>query len=350
MKKIFLLIFLPTLLYFGTSCSNDIDLTADWKDIPVVYGFLAASDSVHYIRVEKAFIDSNTSALDIAQRPDSLYYNNAVVQVQKVNSTDSPLLFQRVDANEEGFTRDQGTFATAPNYIYKYVFPQGESFEALSEYELQINRGDNLPLVTGMTTILDDADIRSPLAPNNLNYQPFKWGENDNGWALEISWRANPSAALFDVVLLLHIDEHNVNDPNNPTQIDLEWEVDKGLLASEGSNNGTIVAMKSRISSESFFSYIKSSFEVNNEVFRRFKGLDIIIRSGGEAIKEYADIGLTNGGITSSQVIPTYTNMSEGFGIIASRNETRFEGHSVSFITQDSLANGSFTEDLNFQF
>jgi len=333
----------------GASCSNDIDLSSEWKDIPVVYGFLSISDSIHYIRVEKAFIDQNTSALDIAQIPDSLYYDDAVVQVNKVGSTEPPITFQKVDGNEEGFIRDDGIFATSPNYIYKYEFPQGQNFESLSEYELQINRGDNLPLVTGSTVILEDVDIRAPLSPTNSSYRPFRWGDNENAWSLEISWRAKPIAAIYDVVLILHIEEHEVNNPNNPTLMDLQWEVFKNIPSTEGSTNGDIVSIKSTITSESFFNYIKSSFEVNNNVFRRFRGIDIIVRSGGAEVKEYLDVGQVNSGITSSQIIPTFTNMSEGFGIFTSVNETRFNGHSISGLTQDSLADGQITKDLNFQ-
>ena len=71
MKKIFLFIAVVTGGIFYSFCSNDIDLTSEWKDIPVVYGLLSKSDTANYIRVEKAFIDNEKSALDLAQIPDS---------------------------------------------------------------------------------------------------------------------------------------------------------------------------------------------------------------------------------------------------------------------------------------
>lgn len=64
MKKLLLL--LPFGLFLS-ACANDFDVTAPWKEIPVVYGILSPQDSAHYIRVEKAFVDPEKSALEIAR-------------------------------------------------------------------------------------------------------------------------------------------------------------------------------------------------------------------------------------------------------------------------------------------
>jgi len=34
---------------FLVSCNNDLEITADWKDIPVVYGILDAQDTVQHV-------------------------------------------------------------------------------------------------------------------------------------------------------------------------------------------------------------------------------------------------------------------------------------------------------------
>ena len=346
MKKIIIWILLPILLCFGISCSNEIDLTSDWKDIPVVYGFLSATDSVHYLRVEKAFIDPTASALDIAKIPDSLYYDNATVQVQKVGSNDAPIIFQKVNAEEEGFTREDGVFATAPNFIYKHVFPNGENWTPGATYEFQLNRGDQLPLVTASTQMLNGIDLRAPKDPDNFNYLPFNWG-NPN-YALEVTWRTDEIPGFFDVVLVLHINEFDVNNPTLATPLELEWNVAQNLPATEASNG--IVAMKVKVFGSDFFNYVGNAIEKDDSKFRRFESVDIIVRSGGREIKEYIDIGLVNSGITSSQLLPTYTNLSEGFGIFSSIDELRVNDHIIDNITRDSLVDGVQTKDLNFQY
>ena len=53
------------------SCSNELDLVAPHKDIPVVYGILCPSDTAQYIRLERAFIDQSIPATEIYEKRDN---------------------------------------------------------------------------------------------------------------------------------------------------------------------------------------------------------------------------------------------------------------------------------------
>jgi len=78
--KILYYLLLSSLLIAGFSnCANDFELTTGATNKPVVYGFLSPTDTATYIRVEKAFVDENTSALELAQRPEELYYDDIEV-------------------------------------------------------------------------------------------------------------------------------------------------------------------------------------------------------------------------------------------------------------------------------
>lgn len=57
-------------------------------------------------------------ANQIAQIPDSLYYDNATVQIKNID-TGEVFDLEKVDGNLEGYQRDAGVFADAPNYLYK---------------------------------------------------------------------------------------------------------------------------------------------------------------------------------------------------------------------------------------
>src|SRR5947207_9325485 len=86
---------------FYASCSTDFNVTTTWKDITIVYGLLDASDTAQYIKVGKAFLDPSTSALTIAQNPDSLYYNDLTVVLED-NANGSTIQMEKVDGNLEG--------------------------------------------------------------------------------------------------------------------------------------------------------------------------------------------------------------------------------------------------------
>src|SRR5688572_30550330 len=146
MKWIFGLLTLSIILY---SCDNELVVIDEWKDIPVVWGLLNKSDTAHYIRVEKAYLDPTTSALDIARIPDSLYYENASVSLKRVN-TGQIFPLERVIGELEGYPRDTfqqsdpdsaGIFAETPNYLYK-IKANVINLVVGEAYEFILDRGD----------------------------------------------------------------------------------------------------------------------------------------------------------------------------------------------------------------
>ena len=78
--KIFL--FLLVTLTILSSCNEKIDFQGAFKETVVVYGLLDQSDSLHYVKVNRAFIGPG-NALDIAQIPDSNYFDEVEVTVSE---------------------------------------------------------------------------------------------------------------------------------------------------------------------------------------------------------------------------------------------------------------------------
>lgn len=111
MRNKFLVLTLAS-LFIWSACSNDFEVAAPWKDIPVVYGLLSIDDEFHYIRVEKAFLDPDANALEIARVPDSLYYQNISVQLERV-SNGQLFDMQRVNGEDVNIPREDGIFATS---------------------------------------------------------------------------------------------------------------------------------------------------------------------------------------------------------------------------------------------
>jgi len=97
-----------------------------------------------------------------------------------------------------------------------------------------------------------------------------------------------------------------------------------------------------------FFSFIGASIQENPDVERSFKRIDMEITGGSQEFVEIFDIQNANTGITSSQEIPIFTNISEGRGIFTSRNRL-LDARQLSPNSMDSLRQGVFTRDLNFQ-
>ena len=80
-SKIISLFFAGSFLF--SSCEEDIILDGDFVETAVVYGLLDQADSIHFIKITRAFIGPG-SALDIAQIPDSSYFNQVEATVSEV--------------------------------------------------------------------------------------------------------------------------------------------------------------------------------------------------------------------------------------------------------------------------
>ncbi|MCD6011181.1 MAG: hypothetical protein K0Q79_1043 [Flavipsychrobacter sp.] len=152
---------LPLIAIFAllsAGCSEKINVAAPYKDISVVYGLLDNWDTAHYIRVQKAFLDNNKSALDMAKTYDSSFYNNLSVIIKRFNFSYKlvdTIHLNLVNLDNEGYPKQPGVFFTSPNYAYKFKGPLDPNYI----YRLVITN-----LATGKTDsadapILDDTQL-----------------------------------------------------------------------------------------------------------------------------------------------------------------------------------------------
>lgn len=331
MKKIFYIGLLAVALY-AVSCSNDFEVTAPWQDIPVVYGLLSIEDPVHYMRVEKAFLDPKANALEQAKIPDSIYYDNVTVQLQRA-SNGQVFTLTRVDGNLVGLPREEGVFATTPNWLYK-IDSSEIKLKAGETINLKIDRGDGLPEVTAQTVILDRGRLRTP--------DPFSSGRFnfDNNLDTKLSWSGDANARIFDAKLFFKYAEIANGQVEEKK---LEWLWGRGV---RNENNAPEISVSKK--GREFYEFVKNNIEVNPNITRVFLGIDVEVVAGGAALERYVNVSLANTGITGSQIIPTYTNLSEGRGIFSSVSRLTSQNVLLTPRTLDSLKNGFLTKNLNF--
>lgn len=331
--KIFFLLLIPSLLF--TACSTDLELEAAWKDIPVVYGFLSTTDTAHYIRVEKAFLEPGGDALIIARNPDSIYYGEEVtVQLVRLSNGETYTL-ERVDGALEGYPRKEGVFAAQPNYLYK-IRADVIQLKERERMQLRIDRGVDLAPVTAETSILEEIEISSSSPPININWDYIR--------PVTFRWRTGPAARLFDLRLVIHLQESLPGQPAQFKDRSLVWVLADDLENTEGSSQVSF-----SILGENFYRFLAAELEAQSDLRRRFIGLEVQVTGAGAELLEFTQVNLANTGITSSQVVPVYTNLSEGRGIFSSRTTAVRTGLNISPASRDSLRDGLITRHLNFQ-
>lgn len=307
------------------SCDNDLDLVADYKDIPVVYALVNPSDTAQYFRVERVFVDPETSALEIAQNPDSLYYENLSVQLIRPNG--NAVSLERVDGNQEGFVREEGVFASSPNILYKVKTSELGALQDGNQIDLQIDRQDESPLITATTTIVGETDLLFPRSETNITF------EYDRD--ILFRWKGSSSAEIYNVTMLMYVQEF---DGSELTEKVLTYPIAKNVTDQEFEFLGL-----------NFFSFLASNLDPDpNIIARFFNGIDVIVTAGGSELAQIVRLNLANTGITSSQAIPTFSNVSEGLGIFTAIDQTVERGFGIAPITRDSLINSVLLSGYNF--
>jgi hypothetical protein len=331
MSKIWVLILFTLVFHIViSSCSNDFELTEPESEIPVVYGMLSPSDTAIYIRVERAFIDSKTSALTLAKDISKLYFNNLSVRIQQV-TTGKEFTLQRVDGNSEGYKRSQGAFGDAPNYLYK-IRKSDLTLIPGQQYKIKILKNDGFVLSEAMTTILNplkNEDVTSPNPSALLSFQ--------NNADFRVRWFGDNNAVIHNVKFTFFIKEEKDGKLSDKSVV---WDVVTNTEKTDITFNG-----------RSFYEFIQGALiDKNPGIKRYFQNASISITSGGKELKEYVTIGQANLGITSSGEIPRYTNLSNGaLGIFSSATSITRNNIGLTPITLDSLRRGQITKSLNFQ-
>jgi hypothetical protein len=323
-----------------TSCSNDIDLVDTKKEIPVVYGLLSRSDTAHYVRIERAFGDNDISAINLARNIDSLYYKDITVQLIRVKNNQAYTL-TKVDGNKEGYQRDAGIFADSPNYLYK--IKAKDIILAENElYRLIVKRNDGAVITEAETTILPDMSI----VENRTTITQFNEKKVNIATSVHVFWESSSvnKTKMYDISMLIRIQEVP-KDGSPARKLDLQWDYAKGFVPSEEVKG---IQLDYRYVGNGFYEFLAQSLANAQPAVRKIEYIQYKIRSGGQELYDYIDVGNVNLGITGTEVIPTYSNVKNGYGILSSRNLMISNKYQLTGPSLDSLINGKTTGRFGF--
>lgn len=318
------------------SCRDEFSLEGDFQDVPVAFAYLDAEDERHFVRVEKAFLEAGGNAETNAGDPNNIYYaaDEATVILNNLTTNTSREL-ERVDARDFGLNRTDGVFATDPNVAYSFTDDDLE-VRAGDEVELLIERPGETT-ATASTTLLEPVEI---VRPNDLVRI-----DNPNR-PLIMSWTKGEAASIYDVRIFFNIRELFPADASMNRNVRLEWQLQTAYVPGEGDESGRTVRLA--VDPTGFYRFLGENLEENGNIVRRFESFDVQVSAAGEEVLELRNLQNANSGITSSGALPRYSNITGGFGIITSNTTTLKEGIGFDGGSVDSLRDGRFTRDLNF--
>lgn len=318
-------------------CRDDFSLEGPYQDVPVAYAFLNPQDSRHFVRVEKAFLESGGDATEIAGIADSIYYGPGDVTVLLENlTTGAGTELERVDARDFGRERADGIFATDPNIAY-----------TVSNEDLNLRGGDQVRLTlqrpgeedaVATTRLISEIEIRRPGDMIRID---------DYSRPLVMSWSKEDNAAIYDIRIRMNIRELFPSDPDRNRDRTLEWVVAAGFVPGADQESTSLVRFDVR--NEGFYQFLGGNLEPIDGVVRRFSDFDVVVSAAGQEVLDRRNLESANTGVTSSQSLPRYTNLSGGIGTITANTRSVREAVQIDDASRDSLINGIYTRDLGFR-
>lgn len=330
---------MPVIWLFA-ACSNDFEVTSEWKEIPVVYAMLSPTDSAHYVRIEKGFLDPDKGATEIARIADSLYYPESAIRVFLVRvKTGERMPMTRVDGDKEGIARKSGIFANSPNWLYK-LRNNGKVISGES-YRLEIDRADGKPKVTARTQIPADIRFITPSPAQDPRIISFK-----DTVGADFQWRADTFGLYNNLTLKIKYKELDAQG-NLLSRKTINWQPVVNLRRTNIAGPSFVV--RTILPQSRFFKLLSDSIPpVTSGVFRSFEPGEIVVESGGYEIGQLQDVLATAGGLTGAEVIPNYSNISEGYGIFTSKNIYSLGNVKISPETVITMNKNSLTRPLGF--
>lgn len=309
------------------SCKNDLDINADWKETIVVYGMLNVNDSVQYVRVAKAFLNENSSALQVAKISDSLYLDSAMVTLR---SSDN--VFNRKLTRVWNMAKDSGLFANDKNPLYRLNTVGSTALDAGKRYILEVFSLKTGNTIRAETNLVGLANILSPFRDSTSNFAVTPE-------YLTISMRAGTNSFAYDVKMDITYDEFPVNDTFRKTTKVATWNVLTNASSLGNSN------MLYKIPRLALLQFLRNTITADPGLYHRLKYAGIRVYGGNQLLSDYISVNEPSIGIVQKQA--EFSNIQGGIGLFASRciqkiDKVKFDSGSILF-----LRNNAETKALN---
>lgn len=290
-----------------SSCSEKIDLIGDFQETAVIYGLLDQADTLHFIKITRAFIGPG-DAMQIAQVADSSYFDQVDATVtEKLNG-----VITRTWQLKDTLIQDKNTNGVFYGPIQKvYYFktlatgsnesqvispnPSETSLNKNATYELKVILNNGEFEVTGLTPLA--SGLATTASSQNFT---FKFSDNP-GEYVSTSVAASNTGNCYVVNTQLDI-EYNEYIGNNKTLKSFNWTL--GEIDVLPNSSKTFVAL-----GETFYNLVKSKVATNPLITRRtFNGIRVTLTGGAEELYNYMVVNKPSS--TLAQTKPSYTNLS----------------------------------------
>lgn len=330
-----------------SSCSEDFEVAAPYREVTVVYGLLNMADTAHYVRVQKAFLDDSKSALDMAREADSNFYRGLVVVMREIDTVSNKarvtLPMELKNLEGEGYPKQPGAFFNTPNLAYKLK----HALDPRYKYRIVVTHA-NGEVDSAETGILsNDKNVFKVNEFDNVGNYSIVFGNPSDPaatYALQINPRP-PYSRLFEGTLRFHYVNKDLNTNVQTDMPPLNFNFDLKDVPGTGRVSLSIPQI-------SIYNFLKAGMQAPPaHIVRYMDSCDVIVWAGSHEMGEYRRFSMLQGGLTGDQIKPIYTNVKGAnvLGLFASRVMRSRINIPISKPTMDTLMAHPITVPLQIK-
>ena len=350
MKKIKTFVILFAL--FFVACETEFEVSADWKEVTVVYGLLDQSNDQQYIKINKAYLGIG-DALQMASVADSINYNPADLEVKIIKVKDGAFgsidLLDSIYLDTTLIAKDDGLFATNENIIYTTSISDKSFFRANDadekDYILSILNKKSGKKVWAKTNLIHQLNLDIPSAKPMGFYTAVP---DPVVFPLEkalttVNWFHSTNGKIYEIIARIYYT--NFYDDN----VDGIWDRDSltyldwlhPQIIYDGRNE-----MNYTFDGHDFVNTLarKLSNE-QNLLARRLSHVELLFSVGSEDLQTYMDLNEPFEGLVQER--PVFTNINNGIGFFSCRYN---KSHTMLFPTATREGLSHDLDSLHFVY
>lgn len=330
-------------LFSFHGCDNELNVAADWKEVPVIYGLLDPAASVNYIRINRAYLNQAGDAIQYASVNDSIQFESLTVKlVEKKNGIETnSITLEKVNGDKIGLPKDTGIFAHTPNILYKTDFKiNATNLYDSYNYELIVINEKSGKIYRANADMVGAMFL---VTPRLQRQDPTIFISDQDERFIYIDFQEGFKAAMYDLVIRFRYMEYSDDNPGAIKIDSLDWIVFSGKETQSRDGRGEQVI---NVKGANFYEFIKSRIEVLPNIKREAINMDFHFYGSGEDLFTYIQVNKPSIGIVQKK--PEYTNIENGLGVFSSRHINRFNRILITDDFKTRLALSPITKELNF--
>lgn len=326
-----------------SSCETEVDISAPYKRIPVVFGLLDLQEDTQFVMINRTFL-GNGSALEFVEVEDSMLFDNVDARIYYGSGQNDFVQLDSIRINN----KDLGGLFYAPSQRVYYAltsdFPSNV-WDSDTNFQLRITADGNDISASAKLVDVWDNHPQGLLPSINQDVVTFA---SSQGYVsnFRFEWRTFQNAVKHQAFIEFNYTEQRTDGSEVPKVIRVPYANSDAISTDQTFNSFGK-------SGDFFYRYLGNNIDQDANVERRvFGSLNFVIYAAGTDYTTFLNVGDPVSSV--GQERPRYSNIDggEGIGVFSSRGRSNYVkrmapvGQTTPTITE--LVEGEYTVDLCF--